>query len=397
MYRIDADSIAGIEFELNWESGYAKHTEIYYLRINFWRDILPGNMKQELMGKIVGDKIELDFAPGQGVPLYESKKELHLKRGQFNDSRIQPRSGRFYPGGLLRDVAGIYPQNIVPFRCVGLGADSLIADFNHPLASYGFHLTATVRDIMPKPYDRGGGSLLLTEQLTEGPGMQARHKGLPTDFFSSDAFLRENPEPDEQFYTKPRFVVHTDTRFIKEISALYGRFIRPGTAILDLMSSWRSHVPESAEFDSLVGLGMNQEEMADNPQLSDYLVHDVNQNPKLPFENQQFDLVICTVSAEYMTCPVEVFSDAARILRPGGYFVLTFSNRWFPPKVISLWTELHEFERIGLVTEYFLRSGYYEHIETLSSRGWSRPADDKYYAQMPFADPVYAVWGQLIS
>jgi len=99
---------------------------------------------------------------------------------------------------------------------------------------------------------------------------------------------------------------------------------------------------------------------------------------------------------EYLTRPFEVFEDVARVLKPGGHFIHTFSNRWFPPKVIRIWPELHEFERIGMVLEYFLKSGKYRGLETYSKRGLPRPENDKYCGQIPYADPVYAVWGQKV-
>jgi SAM-dependent methyltransferase len=166
--------------------------------------------------------------------------------------------------------------------------------------------------------------------------------------------------------------------------------------VLDLMSSWRSHVPESLPLGSLVGLGLNAEEMADNPQLTEYVVYDLNTDPRLPFEDRRFDAVICTVSVEYMTRPFEVFRDVARILRPEGLFIHTLSNRWFPPKAIRIWEELSEFERMGLVSEYFLESGSYDNLKTYSARGWPRPETDRYYPGLLTADPVYAVLGQTI-
>ena len=95
--------------------------------------------------------------------------------------------------------------------------------------------------------------------------------------------------------------------------------------------------------------------------------------------------------------PDEVFTEVARILKPGGKFVVTFSNRWFPPKVINVWPALHEFERMGLVLEYFIRTGKFNHLNTFSSRGWPRPITDKYYPQFRKSDPVYAVWGETIA
>jgi SAM-dependent methyltransferase len=95
-----------------------------------------------------------------------------------------------------------------------------------------------------------------------------------------------------------------------------------------------------------------------------------------------------------LTDPLEVFEDVARVLRPGGVFVVTFSNRWFPPKVVRVWEHIHEFERIGLVAEYFLRSGAFGELGTYSMRGLPRPRTDQYAGELPFSDPVYAVWGR---
>jgi SAM-dependent methyltransferase len=139
---------------------------------------------------------------------------------------------------------------------------------------------------------------------------------------------------------------------------------------------------------------MNREEMEANPQLSERLVHDLNLQPRLPYEDNRFDAVVCTVSVEYLIKPVEVFAEVKRVLKPGGRFILTFSNRWFPPKVVRVWEGVHEFERMGLVLEYFHRAGGYSHLETWSLRGLPRPRDDKYANQLAHSDPLYAVWGE---
>jgi len=91
---------------------------------------------------------------------------------------------------------------------------------------------------------------------------------------------------------------------------------------------------------------------------------------------------------------VEVFADIRRILKPGVRFIVTFSNRWFPPKVVKIWEDIHEFERPGLVPEYFLQAGGFVNLETWSIRGLPRPTDDKYAAQYSLSDPIYAVWGE---
>ncbi len=99
-------------------------------------------------------------------------------------------------------------------------------------------------------------------------------------------------------------------------------------------------------------------------------------------QNNRFDAVVCTVSVEYLIKPVEVFAEVKRILKPGGRFIVTFSNRWFPPKVVRVWEGIHEFERMGLVLEYFLLAGGFSNLETWSLRGLPRPLDDKYAGQI---------------
>ena len=144
----------------------------------------------------------------------------------------------------------------------------------------------------------------------------------------------------------------------------------------------------------LVGLGLNREELEKNSQLSEFVVHDLNADPTLPFEANTFDAVVNTASVEYLTDPLAVFKEVNRILRPEGHLIVTFSNRWFPSKAIKIWRELHEFERMGLVLEYFLRAGAFKDLQTYSIRGLPRPHDDKYYPELMFSDPVHAVWGR---
>ena len=393
MDRIDKDSLAEIEFRLKWRSNEGEHTDSSLQLVNFWRDIMPGVMYEEFMGAESGDRKSFKLPPGSGFPDYKPEERHHLKLNQFNDEKATPRYGRFYPKGLLRDVYNVFPQNVQPVRCVGVDAEELGVDLNHPLSGRDIEVTAVVRNIIKKPFDRGGQCRELMDVIGEGPGMQARYNGKPTDFLTPDAFIRGDETQDSRFYETPRRVNHIDDRAIETISGLYGRILNPEMRVLDLMSGWRSHVPDANKPRTLIGLGMNRAEMDENPQLTEHVVHDLNEAPKLPFADESFDAVICTVSVEYMTHPVAVFDETARLLKPGGILMHTFSNRWFPPKAIKLWTELHEFERMGLVLEYFQHSGKFTGLETFSSRGWDRPETDKYYPKLRQSDPVYAVWG----
>jgi ubiquinone/menaquinone biosynthesis C-methylase UbiE len=141
---------------------------------------------------------------------------------------------------------------------------------------------------------------------------------------------------DSEFYNKPRLVNHLDAKVIEIITRFYAGILKPGMKVLDLMSTWKLHIPENLELGEVIGLRMNQQELEKNNQLTDYLVFDLNKTPRMPFEDNTFDIFICTFSIEYLTQLFEVFEDVSRILKAGGYFIVTFSNCWFAPKVINI-------------------------------------------------------------
>jgi SAM-dependent methyltransferase len=400
MNHISPEALASIEFRVSFEHEGVRHTDCRYApRVNLWRDLLPRKLYNGLMGKQRGDRVVIDFQPEEIVAPRDRKKIFEVPHHRLDESlmarfSIQPRFGRFYPCGLLKDVPGIFRQNRAPFRCVGSNGANLTADLNHSLAGRTLCVEAHVADVREKFDERGGTAVDWVEVALEGSGMQARVNGTATDFFSDDPFARADEGNDQLFYRKPRLVKHIDDRAIEVIRGLYGKLIRPDSDVLDLMSSWISHVPEDLQLKSLTGLGMNADELRANRRLTDHVVHDLNQNACLPFDANSFDAVICTVSVEYLTRPFEVFENLARVLKPGGLLVYTVSNRWFAPKVIRIWPQLHEFERLGLILEYFLASGLYCDVQTYSLRGLPRPEHDPYYGEFLESDPVYAVWGR---
>lgn len=389
MNEITMDNVADVAFQLKWGSKHATHTEGYAARgVNLWRDWLPENVRQGLMGRQAWEKTKVAFSEGD---LFGSNGNLlKVNRDQF---ALNPKNGRFYPKGRLHGLTGIFTQNNEPFRIVGLNNGHMSINMGHPLASRPLSLTMTVGQIEPKESERGGSSVDWIGLLTDGPGMQARWQDTPTDFFSDAPFARTDESVDGNFYVKPRLVHHLDITARDMVADLYQRFVKDGMRVLDLMSSWTSHLPEGVRPEAVSGLGMNQAELEQNPRLTDFTVHDLNSGPRMPYADESFDLALCTVSVEYLTRPLEVFRDVARVLKPGGVFVVTFSNRWFPPKVVRVWEEIHEFERVGLVTEYFLKSGVFDTLGTYSMRGLPRPEGDKYARELALSDPVYAVWG----
>jgi len=396
---ITTATTADISFRLEWNSSAGHHTEVYEAqKVDFWRDLMPDQIRDAILERTQGDRVEIPVRDGDIFPDFDPKQNFHVKRRQFRDGThgivVNPRVGRYYPRGLLRDIPGIYPQNIIPFRLVDIQNGSLTVDFNHPLAGRTIDLTAIIRSVENKSVERGGTMRDWSEILASGPGMQGRWQDKQTDYLSDHPFERQDETPDAAFYDRPRLVQHLDATARSHVSDLYGRLLPPTASVLDLMSSWVSHLPENLQVEQLVGLGMNAEELANNERLTHRRVQDLNEYPKLPFSTERFDAVICTVSVEYLTRPQEVFDELSRVLRPGGIAVMVFSNRWFPPKVVRIWTELHEFERMGLVMEYFNQTGQFVDIETWSMRGLPRPYDDKYFPELRYSDPVYAVWGR---
>ena len=402
MNRINEDAIADIHFEMSWESAEATHSEHYEAyNINFWRDCMPINLRNNLNDKVSGDVIEVDFDPGVVVLKHNIRNTYDVKKVQFSrqfksNGNIEPRMGRFYPKGILEDIVGILPQNIQPFRCVGIRNNHLIVDFNHPLAKSKAHIKGIIKAVRGKTVDRGGNCNDWMELISNGPGMQTRWEKHPTDFFSDTPFKREDERPDDHFYQQPRFVHHIDENAVKMVTDIYAQFLKDGMQVLDLMSSWTSHIPDDLNLKKFTGLGLNRKELGKNVQLTDRIVHDLNQNPTLPFETGSYDGAICSVSVEYLIHPFDVFKEIARVLKSDGQLIITFSNRWFPSKVTNIWKELHDFERMGLVLEYFLQSGLYKDIQTYSMRGLPRPRHDKYFSEERLSDPVFAVWGTKI-
>jgi SAM-dependent methyltransferase len=193
---------------------------------------------------------------------------------------------------------------------------------------------------------------------------------------------RQDEAPDEEFYRAPRLVTHIDEGAIKAVTQLYREYFPPGGAVLDLMSSWISHLPPEAAYGRVAGLGMNAVELAANKRLTEWVVHNLNREPRLPYGAAEFDAAGLCVSVDYLTQPVAVLRDAGRVLRPGAPLVITFSNRCFPTKAVSIWHELDDVGHVALVERMFLEAGNWDNITRLDrSPRWR-------------GDPLFAVVGR---
>ena len=196
--------------------------------------------------------------------------------------------------------------------------------------------------------------------------------------FPPHFFQRADERADEGFFREPRFVTHIDDATIEALTQVYREVIAPGARLLDLMSSWISHLPEGVEYERVAGLGMNHEELAANPRLHDFVVHDLNRHPELPYGDASFDAVVNAVSVQYLTRPLEVFASVRRVLRPGGVHAVAISHRMFPQKAIAAWQSLSPTDRVTLVGAYFSLTP-----------GWEQPRVlDR---SPPGADPLWVI------
>lgn len=198
--------------------------------------------------------------------------------------------------------------------------------------------------------------------------------------FVPEMFERMDDSEDTLFYAAPRKVVHIDEPAIRAAGQMIAATFAPNGVLLDLMSSWRSHLPKGFVKQKLVGLGLNADEMADNPDLDEYAVHNVNADPRLPFADASFDGVVITVSIQYLTHPIEIFAEVRRILKEGAPFLVLFSNRMFPTKAVRVWQSLYDGQRAKLIEAYFQAAGGYE-----------EPVFTDASPRTGITDPLYAV------
>jgi SAM-dependent methyltransferase len=203
------------------------------------------------------------------------------------------------------------------------------------------------------------------------------HSEFPAGFFD-----RSDGGSDSHFYAFERLVTHIDARAIEAVGTLYERLGLHDGLVLDLMSSWISHfrVPPA----ELVVLGMNAAELAANPMATERVVHDLNESAAMPFFTaDRFDAATCCVSIDYLIRPIDVIRELARVVKPAGVFVCTFSNRCFPSKAIRGWLSTNDEQHCAIVARYFAHAGGWEPAEIARCTPPNTPGD-----------PLYAVWAR---
>ena len=266
---------------------------------------------------------------------------------EFKGHHSPPILYRFYPSAIAWQGLDADDNEYTPFRLIAINTDTMVADSNHPLAKYFLNLTATVVDsskieaIGNRP--RRNISKLLT---SKGPGMQ-------TPFEFGDPVFFDN-YPFE--LSKRNNAAGTNTRLALQIAKLHTELIPDYSKVLDLMSNKKSYFEDNFKTGLLVGLGKDESELIANQRLDTYSIQDLNEETSLSFETDHFDAAICTLSIDYLSDPLAVYQEIARVVKSGGKFIITFSEQQTSAASITLWAQLHPFERMQLVLTYFQES-----------------------------------------
>ena len=229
---------------------------------------------------------------------------------------------------------------------------------------------------VPNNDGRQSSTTALNAKQTIGVADVLANPRWPDEFpFSAADLGRQDEMDDSMFYSVPRFCYHIDDKAVAALTEYYAREFpkiaqamqeegdeKRKPAVLDLCASHVSHLPNDVDqyTGRRVALGMNEEELRENKQVDEYVVKDLNADPTLPFEDDSFDIVTNVVSIDYLTQPVDVCKEIARVLRPGGQALFALSNRCFPSKAISIWLQTNDLEHVFIVGSFFHYSGGFQ-------------------------------------
>ncbi len=382
-------TIQYLDCHLYWQSEYARHEERYLVKANLWRDLWPQEVAQALTGAKAGDRFHFIFPPGSLVPKRDEAEIRKASPKRFKEHQVgdRPRLGRFYPRGVF-NLIGFFGADIRPTRIIKLTEDVMVLDLNHPLADRELKLEIEVLEVVSRGEERGGRVRDWIEILLDGPGIQARWKDTPTDFGGPKAQRRTDPTPDCQFYSRPGVSPPIDQKAASLIRELLEKVLPPGP-VLELFCPGQSLVPPGYP---VVALSPCQPQV--KPGGEERIIQDLNKDPRLPFKDGSFAAAVINLTLPYLLRPFALAREVARVLKPKGVFIMTFTDRYLPTRATELWIDLHPFERMGYALEILLESGSFGHLETYSARGFPRPAHDPLFPQRREADPVFAVWGK---
>ncbi len=374
------------------------HDWLYLDHIRPGHDLLPAGLAAKLDGKKTGAQIEHIYPAGQLVAGWHPDRQSELDTARFK-APDNARFGRFYPADYV--PTGNETQAVGSNHCriVRASKDRVTLDCNHPLSRHEIRLLLQIRSIhRAGTGDPGPGRDIAAMLCDQGPGMQDRLPQQDTDFFSARSFQRLDEGDDAEFFREPSLTPFWDQRALLEVSQLYQQLIPPQADILDLMAGVHSPLQQTdLEIASLHCAGLNAAELEHNPSCDHRRVLDVNRIQALPYQDQQFDVVLIHAAIEYVIQPQLLFSEISRVLKSAGRIIVSFTNRHLPEKAIQLWREAYDFERTAIVLSYLRASRGFANFSSHSQRGLSRLPDDELTADLQHSDPVFMVWADKVS
>ncbi len=399
---IDDKQNLSVQIDIQWNDGLASYKDRYFvLKTNFWRDFYPEQLDYQIKRSELNQTLGINYKPGALLQFEISPSNIKTipinKFDQYYGGSIPvlPTVGRFYPRGMLEDVEDCFKMDNRPFRILDKTDDTLTVDLNHPLGTFPIRLTATITDVFDANQQNGGRCNDIAETITvNGPGLQNLLIDKTFDFTQGMPFSRKIEDDDALFYEAIDSTIPiVDQVSIEQLNQFYSEHLQGKTKILDLMAGPESYLPKTLGDLDVTGLSIKEKDLQSNTALSQFKVHNLNKQPVLPFDDQQFDAVVCAFSVEYMTQPIAVFKEIARILKPGGIFLISFSERFYEKKAIALWDDLHTFERMGIVLEYFRQSDKFENLYSESIRGLIRHEDDPFVNKTVHSCPMFMISG----
>ncbi len=171
---------------------------------------------------------------------------------------------------------------------------------------------------------------------------------------------KANNDNDSLFYLVPRFTFHLDDTFRRRLTDLYKDQISSSSDILDLMSSWVSHLPKDIKYNSIVGHGLNEDELRSNKRLDKYWIQDLNTDQKLPLPDSSIDVCLVVAGWQYLQYPEAIANELFRIVRPEGKLIVSFTNRAFWEKAPKVWTNSTSHQHLHYISS------------VLQAHGWSK-------------------------
>ncbi len=350
--QFDNDAIGALEFTVSWSKDGIQHEERFLGRkFNPVNDIFPREMREALEGKTKGESVTFTYEPRMCIPRHKDKLVPTLPLDRLRPKTVQgkpiiPRVGRFYPQGHINGLTDIYPGTLTPFRLTELTESTFTADRNHPLANIPVTITAKIQHVEAR--DRGTyGSINHWRESTcdWGPGMQAMLDGVAPDFYLPTFFDRR--DDSDVLFSPPSI----DCTASKNIQELHAQFTSPDMRILNL--STEAALELEGDYDAL--------------SINSFI--------------------------EYQTDPVGLLTKIKPHLKPGAPVLVSFTNQYDENRVIQGWTELHEFEWMGLVLDYLRQAGFTANAGTISQRNdWRDCEDPHFYVKKGVSDPVYFVY-----